>query len=434
MGTLNMFIEFINAFLHIYTCYVFFSSLGTLVRKKVFVVGCLGISTAILALSLLWLKGSMVIYFPMIAVSFSIALLFDNKLVNKILYTILYFAIGGIVETFIGFLLLVLFKVEINAITTYSSYHIMGMLLSKLVIFLIVLFIRIKKQSTLLQQYKRKYLSIFLFPVSTLAVVILQYKIFIEYPGQDRVTKYAVLISYAALVFANIIVFDFIDSLYKNAVNQSKLQAADEIILSQTEQYEALIDHNMQILKIRHDHKNFCVGLRDELENGNVKKAIAILDKEYSVSKKESDLLTGTAISIIDVKQRIANEKGIELICDYGDINRINVLPTDWAIMLGNALDNAIEACLALKDDQYKYIEISITIKNDTIYVIIKNPVDKNVDVNNLSTSKSGDFTLHGFGIISMKQIAKKYSGEILFSCEDEVFTTVIMLKNKLEQ
>lgn len=432
MENVNVIIELANAFLHIFIGYVFFSSFWRSFYNKIIISSTIIISTILFTISLLLFKGTLIIYIPMIILTFILALLFNSKKLNKILATIIYLAINGLVEMLVGFFLSILFSVDINTASKSFAFLISGMLISKFIVFLTVLLVRIKKQNALLQQYKKKYLSIFLFPASTLSIAVLQAKIFIEYPNQDMVTRYGVLVSYVALILANIIVFDFIDSLYINTLNESKLQTADEIILNQTLQYQALIDHNKNILKIRHDHKNFCVGLRAEIESGNIGAAIEILNRENNLSKNEDLMLGNVILAIIDAKRQSAFEKNIELLCEYKDINQINVQSTDLAIIIGNALDNAIEACERFDVNYKKYIEIDISLKNGTIFIVINNPVISHIDTNNLISSKKDKAVQHGFGIISIKQIANKYQGEVLFSCENNIFTTVIMLKNKI--
>lgn len=433
MDYIRIFTEFINAFLHIYIGCVFYTTFWNLSIKKKFIPIIISVSTVILSVALLLFKGNSILYVPMFVITFGISLIYKSKLINKVLCSILYLAINSIVELLVGFSISVLFKSGIDVFTNYSAFHISGMLISKFIVFLIVLFIRFRKQNALLQQYKLKYVSVFLIPASTLVITLLQCKIFVEYPNQDLFTKALVVFSYASLIIANIIVFDFIDSLYKNTINESKLNAANEIIASQTVQYQALIDHNKKIMKLRHDHKNFCIGLMSELTSGNIDAAISLLGKEYDISNSEY-LLQGNIInSIINIKQAKASQKSIEIILDCTNISKIKIAPTDLAIILGNALDNAIEACSELQADVKRIIEVFITLKNNKVYISIKNPVHKHIDTDNLLTSKTIDTDQHGFGIISIKQIADKYHGEAFLSCESNIFTIMVIMQN-LEQ
>ena len=101
----------------------------------------------------------------------------------------------------------------------------------------------------------------------------------------------------------------------------------------------------------------------------------------------------------------------------------------DFAIILGNALDNAIEASAKIANSDDRIVSISISVKNKSLIISIINPVAHDVDINHLITTKQQS-NLHGFGILSMKNVASKYHGEIAFQCENKMFTTHILLMN----
>jgi sensor histidine kinase YesM len=66
---------------------------------------------------------------------------------------------------------------------------------------------------------------------------------------------------------------------------------------------------------------------------------------------------------------------------------------------------------------------------NDNVYITVTNPVIGNIDIENMQTQKQNSAS-HGFGIISMRTIAEKYDGEIIFECENGVFRVTITLRN----
>lgn len=424
---MNIIVEAVNAFLHLYIGYLFLSSFLGSARKKRTAIITIACNTVLLTVSLLLFKGSVIMYVPMTVLTFVLTLLFENKLISKIICTFLYLVIPGIVEMIVAFSVSSLFKISLDVAKENTAYFISGMLISKFIVFLIVLFIRTKKQNNLLKNYKIKYLSIFLFPASTLAVAAVQHKIFLEYPDQDVLTKYWVLVSYTILILANIIVFDFIDSLYSNTVNESRMVTANEIIENQKEQYKALIEHNREIAQIQHDNKHLFFGLLTEMKKGNYEAVIDGLSGAYEICEKEvsSDSIIE---SIVNIKKKEALERGINIEYECRHLRDLKVSSMDIAIVLGNALDNAIEACTESGTKQAE-ITLYVALKGETLVILIKNPVKDNVDVKNLITKKE-NAERHGFGVLSMKQIAKKYDGDVVFKCEDNLFTTTIVMSN----
>lgn len=65
--------------------------------------------------------------------------------------------------------------------------------------------------------------------------------------------------------------------------------------------------------------------------------------------------------------------------------------------------------------------------------IVIKNPVEHKLDTTNLPSTKRRDGT-HGYGLTSMKNIAAKYDGEVVLTCDEQTFQTTILLKNPAEE
>ena len=121
----------------------------------------------------------------------------------------------------------------------------------------------------------------------------------------------------------------------------------------------------------------------------------------------------------------------LKIIWECVNIQHIKISDVDLAIILGNALDNAVEA---VEKIEYKgMVEALIVLRNNLLIIKIKNPVKEYVDTNNLSSTKP-DNNVHGFGIISIKQLTNKYDGEVLFTCKDNIFTTSIVMKNTMHK
>lgn len=97
--------------------------------------------------------------------------------------------------------------------------------------------------------------------------------------------------------------------------------------------------------------------------------------------------------------------------------------------MLGNALDNAIEATEKCESFEKK-IEIIMGIKKESLVMVIRNPFD-----NVLKTDKSGnllttktDSSLHGYGVNSIIRVAEKYHGDVVIEDEEGQFVLTVTM------
>ena len=124
-------------------------------------------------------------------------------------------------------------------------------------------------------------------------------------------------------------------------------------------------------------------------------------------------------------------KKNIKIDFHYKGLHNIQISGIDLAILLGNALDNAIEATEKIRETEKRIVELYIYLKSNQLVMIIENNVTQNVDVDHLQTEKTGN---HGYGVVNMKSVVNKYAGSLSFFCEDKVFKTVIALKTEFSQ
>jgi sensor histidine kinase regulating citrate/malate metabolism len=106
----------------------------------------------------------------------------------------------------------------------------------------------------------------------------------------------------------------------------------------------------------------------------------------------------------------------------------LNISEIDLCVIIGNLLDNAIEACEKVTDSDEKFIRISIGIKSMQLYVYVSNtaPGGKLTKVNGRFTTRKSGY--HGFGLVRIDKMVEKYRGYVKRSSEDGAFTTEILL------
>ena len=103
--------------------------------------------------------------------------------------------------------------------------------------------------------------------------------------------------------------------------------------------------------------------------------------------------------------------------------------PIDLYALLGNAMDNAIEAVEKFTDTEKRQIDVIIYRKQNFMVVNIINPLAETLTYRDglpVTTKKDADF--HGFGLRSMRQILKKYNGFLDVSEEDGCFSLKMLI------
>lgn len=254
----------------------------------------------------------------------------------------------------------------------------------------------------------------------------------IEYYLTALLPKLLAFIFFFIIRAFNVLILKIVRGVVDSSVNESKLGVAEEIIKRQTEQYDMLLRNNEEIMKLKHDYRNFIIGILTEMKNQNYKTIEERLAEQVdTLSEFSGSSISGNSIidTVLSYKISYAKAKNIDVLFKHKNLHNIYVSGIDMAILLGNVLDNAIEAVEQIEPQELRYIEVFAQVKNTQIFITVKNPVKNNVDVDNLQTSKKNSFS-HGYGILNMRSIAKKYGGSVTFDCQKNVFGTYIIIEN----
>ena len=131
--------------------------------------------------------------------------------------------------------------------------------------------------------------------------------------------------------------------------------------------------------------------------------------------------------AILNSKISLAKSKGINVIADAKVPVELKMSDIDLCIVIGNLFDNAIEASLALPE-QERLIRLYMDIKNTQLYMCLTNftSVKKLKKQGGRYVTTKGEG--HGFGLVRVDDIIERYGGYISRNSEDGAFTTEIML------
>lgn len=182
-----------------------------------------------------------------------------------------------------------------------------------------------------------------------------------------------------------------------------------------------------------HDLKHQVARLRTTVnEAGGTQASNAMLDEiSQSVSAYGSIAKTGNAA--LDV---VLTQKNLE--CDRKNIRFTymfdagcldDVSDYDIYSLFGNALDNAIEACEKLADEERRVIKLTGVMRGRLASINIVNYFDE-LDRNGqgeIITTKS-DKTSHGYGLKSIRMIVARLGGDMSVTTENGIFDVSIML------
>ena len=117
--------------------------------------------------------------------------------------------------------------------------------------------------------------------------------------------------------------------------------------------------------------------------------------------------------------------------------DEMHIQSYDIGVMIGNALDNAIEACRRLKKEDPEaetFIRISTFKKGKMIFIEVENSFNGKVVKKKQSEFPVTDKTdkrAHGIGFLNIKHTAEKYHGAVDWSVDGKVFILSVMMKDE---
>lgn len=379
-------------------------------------------SAAFLILSLVTLLISL----PSIQISATFVILilsalffYDGSIIVKIFASIYYIALIFISESlFIGVLMLMDFGSPMRLLESGTG-RILGMIGTKIFDFWIVVYsCRIYKSK--IKSLPLKYWILILMMPFLSAVII---NLVFAANENDKSMMSSYMICVGGLLYLNLSVFNYFESYDK----QLRLVALEKISEKENENYQAIAGSYEEIRSIKHDLKNQVSLLNDLIKKQDYTAAQRHMKQLYSfVESAASICYTGNSAvdSIINLKGDYAKSKNIKFMTKI-NVGEIRFDTVGMCRILGNALDNAIEACERINAAE-KCICITLNQLENKLIIEINN-TSPAVDINNLATSKANKI-IHGIGLKSIKQAVKSMNGHMSYNYENGFFTLKIML------
>lgn len=260
----------------------------------------------------------------------------------------------------------------------------------------------------------------------TLSAIIILYIFslnpFDQYNIKDSGSLEAILVVFA-IVTLNVISCLTIKNqceFFRLKSEQEKLQG---IVRMQQEYYEHDLNYRKEIGRLRHDFKNFLVGIKADILTDNKTNAIKSIDSQ--ISHHSLSQLPQCNIFAIDAillhKYNEAKDYNIDVDVTYLIANTPLIDSCDLSVLIGNAMDNSIEYLSTHQNCDQKII-VKIVCDKGLLDISIENQIDTKIVIKENNEIDSTKNSQHGYGIKSASLIAEKYQGNLFLSCPDNKF------------
>lgn len=317
---------------------------------------------------------------------------------------------------------------NLEALLTNTVFGIISLLIARIVEIILLHLINIFSQTdTVKKNIKWHFLSI--------GVVLIYLYMVVYCFIKDKIDYSLLGVAFISNIIFLIVIL-FIYFIYLNTLKEMEYQRKEIRILKEKskreiEYYKEVDNLNQRIRKIYHDLKNHILIADSVKEKG--------MDEEYLKSLEEYfgrySVKINSGNSILDIllekKCEECKDKkiGFKLNVDFSKGDFINLV--DLGTIFGNIIDNAIEACERIKDNELKEIRLVVGEVENFIMIKISNPVGM------LRKEDGKLFSLkrlqkeEGLGLVCLQEVLIKYNGSYSYEIKDDFFNLTIIIPNK---
>lgn len=205
-----------------------------------------------------------------------------------------------------------------------------------------------------------------------------------------------------------------------------------KLVEYQTEQSEKHLNEVRGIYKemrgYKHDFHHHLQTLKGQLEAGEIDRACTYIEQlDNQLMNVDTLLKTGNVSldAILSAKLSQAKAENITVTVKANVPDKLTISDVELSIIIGNLLDNAIEACRTVAGE--RFIRIVISMKGTMLYFSMLNAAGAKKKKTGalFVTHKDG---VHGFGLRRAETILEEHGGWVKYNSEDGAFTSEFLV------
>ena len=314
----------------------------------------------------------------------------------------------------------------VSALTQGTYAKPLGMIIVSIILFAVsLIFQHIKKLKNNEVIKLEEWIAIIVVPVASIYVLINA----LDYDDIEQSVAIGMVI---AMLLIHIIIFHLYEVLLLSY--QDKLSSA---VYEQERKYyytqcNYMAKNEEEIMRMKHDMKNHLLALSEyfkacESEQGEAYISELIGEKLSDRNDRWSNTGNMAIDSVINFKLNEANNKKVIVHADISAPNDLQLEASDITVIIGNLLDNAIQAVMKLPEEQRK-INTLLQYDKGRLFIKIENSFDGNIKKKDsrFETIKTG--ANHGYGMKNVERILEKYEGCVQYEHDDHMFYAKCMI------
>ena len=214
--------------------------------------------------------------------------------------------------------------------------------------------------------------------------------------------------------------FSLIHMLNRSLRESEEARLMEQQARAELRQMQTVLDGASRYRQLRHDIRNHLLAIDALGQKGEYERQheyLASLNAAFAQTRAQTYCGHTLIDSLLDAKQLRMRSSGIDVVWNLHPVpETLEISDLDLCALVGNLLDNAIEACERLEAVEQRKIEISLRIVERALLLRV---------VNSCRDARALEMRMHtysqkrggpgGIGLKSMRRIVKNYKGELFF-------------------
>lgn len=376
-----------------------------------------------LLLSLSFLENGSVIRMIYCIIAFTIIAkqLFDSTIFQSLFMSVSFMCLYALTDVFtitIGSLL----DIDVDVIMSRGGIRIVFIVFTHTVLFVITLVV------LAITKKKRNAVTIpFLMAILPGCVSGLMLGIYfcqsVQNTGED--VPPTILVIAAGLLYLNILIVFYAERTQEANERRHKAELAEQHYAMQEQYYAQLREDQNETRAMFHDINKYLRAMRALASEANTEEASQVFE--------EAQDLVQSLVSVVDVGNTVisvilndyiaqAEEQNIRFDYDVSVPANLGITAVDAYVIMGNTLDNAIEACSSLPEEE-RYIHLQLRVFHDILYYQIENPYSPDF----LKRDKRKG---HGYGLQNVRRCVEKHKGDMTVCNEKGKYVLSLRINN----
>lgn len=238
----------------------------------------------------------------------------------------------------------------------------------------------------------------------------------------------------AGIICLNLIVFYICDELVGAYIKLKESAVVARQLESYSNQLNVVMRSEEKVRGLRHDLKHHLSEILMLADKGRTREIADyvrnmqadLLSEGEHISSGNADIDSLVNLMLERAKKELGNVR-----CRVCVPQELDISAFDWNIILGNLMDNAIEAA---RESEDKLLQIKVHYQKGMLFIEIRNSYSgelSKVEDRYLSTKdndRTDESQVHGLGIRNVRRIVEKYNGSMEISDADGIFEVRILM------